>query len=64
MADRVADTQPVLAMATPARCAASSICDRAARSVPSPKARGRFVAIIRITCSAIPSDHGLGCSDR
>ena len=56
--------RPVLAIATPAMCAASSSCDRAARSSPSAQARGRLAAIIRIACSAIPSDHGLGRTDR
>ena len=51
-------------VATPAMCTASSIRDRAARSEPSMTAWGRLAATIRITCSAVPSDHGLGCGDR
>ena len=56
--------RPVPAIPIPAMCAASSICALASRSAPSAQARGRFAAIILITCSAMPSDQGLARMDR
>jgi len=55
---------PVPAIAMPAMCAASSICALASRSAPSAQACGRFAAIMRMTCNAMPSDQGLARIDR
>jgi hypothetical protein len=55
---------PVFAIAMPAMCAASSIASRASRSAPSATADGKNPAASLITCHAIPSGHGLGCSAR
>ena len=53
-----------LAWPTPARCEASSICERASRSEPSATARRSHVPTVRMTPSAIASANGFGLADR
>ena len=58
------DRRPVpLAWPTPARCEATSICERASRSDPSAIAEGSHSCTVRITPRAIASANGLPFRD-